>query len=61
MPAWAQKLALLNPIAYFIEIMRAVLVKGGGWQTIQVPLGALAGYAAIMLSLAVLQYRKVSA
>ncbi|NBC18849.1 MAG: ABC transporter permease [Bacteroidetes bacterium] len=61
MPAWAQQLALLNPIAYFIEIMRAVLVKGGGWQTVQGPLGALAGYAAVVLSLAVLQYRKVTA
>lgn len=61
MPAWAQRLALLNPIAYFIEIMRAVLVKGGGWQTVQVPLGALAGYAVVVLSLAVLQYRKVTA
>ncbi len=61
MPGWAQKLTLLNPIAYFIEIMRRVLLKGAGFRDVQVQFWALAAYAFILVTLAVRQYRKVSA
>ena len=60
MPLWAQKLTLLNPIAYFIEIMRRVLLKGADFDAVRTLAGALALYGAIMLTLAVSQYRKVS-
>ncbi|HEY5564786.1 MAG TPA: ABC transporter permease [Rhodothermia bacterium] len=60
MPNWAQKLTLLNPIAYFIEIMRRVLLKGAGIEAVRDQVVALAVYAAVMLTLAVRQYRKVS-
>ena len=61
MPNWAQRLTLLNPIAYFIEIMRRVLLKGAGIEAVRDQVVALAVYAAVMLTLAVRQYRKVSA
>lgn len=61
MPAWAQKLTLLNPIAYFIEIMRRVLLKGAGFADVQQQFWSLLAYAVVMLTLAVRQYRKVSA
>lgn len=61
MPLWAQRLTLVNPIAHFIEIMRAVLVRGAGLKAVQVPLLALTLYALAVLTLAVRQYRKVSA
>ena len=61
MPIWAQKLTLLNPIAYFIEIMRRVLLKGAGFADVQSLFWALVAYAAVMLTLAVGQYRKVTA
>ncbi len=61
MPAWAQALTRLNPIAYFIEIMRRVLLKGAGFADVRVQFGALVVYAVIVLSLAVRQYSKVTA
>jgi ABC-2 type transport system permease protein len=61
MPAWAQKLTLLNPVAYFIEIMRRVMLKGAGFAEIQFQFAALAVYAVAILTLAVRQYRKTTA
>jgi len=60
MPVWAQKLTLGNPIAYFIEIMRRVILKGAGLSGVRDQVIALAVYAVIILTLAVRQYRKVS-
>jgi ABC-2 type transport system permease protein len=31
MPLWAQKVTLFNPVAYFIKVMRMVLLKGSGF------------------------------
>lgn len=61
MPVWAQKLTLINPIAYFIEIMRRVLLKGAGFAAVQVQFWSLVLYAFVVLTFAVRQYRKVSA
>jgi ABC-2 type transport system permease protein len=60
MPTWAQKLALLNPVAHFIAIMRRVLLMGADFQAIRVEFTWLAVYAVVILSLAVRQYRKVT-
>ncbi len=60
MPTWAQRLTLLNPIAYFIEIMRRVLLKGAGIEAVRDQVIALAVYAMVTLTLAVRQYRKTS-
>lgn len=61
MPEWAQALTRLNPVSYFIEIMRRVLLKGAGWISIQSLVLSLSVYATIMLSIAVWRYRKVAA
>ncbi len=60
MPRWAQELTLLNPIYYFIKIMRMVLLKGAGWTDIQHLIGGLALMAAVILPAAVFRYRKAS-
>lgn len=60
MPAWAQKLTLVNPVAYFITIMRRVLLKGADFWAVQFEFWALTAYAVVMLTLAVGRYRKVS-
>jgi ABC-2 type transport system permease protein len=61
MPAWAQKLTLVNPVAYFIQIMRRVLLKGAGIEAVRTQVIFLAGFAAIMMTLAVRRYRKTAA
>jgi len=58
MPVWAQWLAHLNPVMYFVAIMRAVMMKGAGVRDVMVPFAILAVYGAVMLTLAVRQYAK---
>jgi ABC-2 type transport system permease protein len=56
MPTWAQWMAQLNPMKHFIEIMRAVLLKGATARDILQPIGILALFGAVVLTLAVRQY-----
>ena len=58
MPRWAQWVAEANPVKHFVFIMRAVLVKGAGVETILRPLAILAVGGVAVLSLAVRQYSK---
>jgi ABC-2 type transport system permease protein len=50
----------LNPIAYFIKIMRMIMLKGSGFREIKIPLYSLMVYAVFSISLAVWRYKKVS-
>ncbi len=34
MPAWAQKINLFNPAAYFMRVIRMMLLKGSGFRDI---------------------------
>lgn len=56
MPEWAQMLAQLNPMKHFIGVMRAVLLKGAGLGDVVRPIGALAAFGVVMLTLAVRQH-----
>lgn len=60
MPAWAQNVTKGNPVAYFVDILRRVLLKGAGFSDIAFPFSMLVCFAILMLSLAVFRYRKVS-
>jgi len=61
MPDWAQRVAQANPVKHFVFIMRAVLVRGAGWETIAAPIAGLAVGGLAILTLAVLRYRKSTA
>lgn len=61
MPQWAQNINIINPIAYFIKIIRMIMLKGSEFQDILKPFTAIAVYAVISLTLAVWRYRKVAA
>ena len=60
MPQWAQTLDKLNPIAYFIRIMRMIMLKGSGFHDISTSLYSLMACSVFSISLAVWRYRKVS-
>ena len=60
MPPWAQEITRINPIAYFVEVMRLVLLKGSGLWEIRNHFFILAFYALLINGLAVLNYRKTS-
>jgi ABC-2 type transport system permease protein len=61
MPDWAQAVAELNPVKHFVFIMRSVLVRGAGLETVGAPILGLAAGGVAVLSLAVLRYRKSTA
>ena len=61
MPGWAQWAAEINPIAHFVQLMRDVLLKGAGVGDVASHLLVLGAIGAVVLSVAVRQYRKRSA
>jgi ABC-2 type transport system permease protein len=58
MPPWAQTITLFNPVRYFIEVSRLVLLKGAGFADVQFHLGIMLIFAILINSLAVWKYRK---
>jgi ABC-2 type transport system permease protein len=58
MPEWAQAITLANPLKYFMEVMRAVYLKGSSMSELTPQLFALCGFAALFNGWAVLSYRK---
>jgi ABC-2 type transport system permease protein len=58
MPDWAQQLNTLNPVKYFVEFMRLVLLKGAGFAEIRQNFFTVLSYAAAVNALAVWTYRK---
>jgi ABC-2 type transport system permease protein len=61
MPPWVQVLSEFTPVRHFVQISRAILVKGAGLAEIARPLVILLIYATVMLTVAVRQYSKRTA
>ncbi|MCK4466334.1 MAG: ABC transporter permease, partial [Bacteroidales bacterium] len=60
MPHWAQKINIFNPLAYFMRVIRMVILKGSGFSDILKEFISLLVFAFIILSLAVWRYRKTT-
>jgi ABC-2 type transport system permease protein len=60
MPNWAQKINLANPVAYFMKVIRMILLKGSGFRDISREFYSLLVYAVIILTLAITNYRKTT-
>lgn len=60
MPLWAQYITKLNPVSYFIEVMRMVVLKGSGIADIKYQLLVITGFALLFNGWAVWSYRKRS-
>jgi ABC-2 type transport system permease protein len=58
MPHWAQMITKANPITYFIEVMRMVVLKGIGFADIKNQMLIVFGFAVLLNGWAVLSYRK---
>ena len=58
MPSWAYLTTYVNPMHYFIDAIRTVFVRGGGFAAIAQQLLALAAISAVMGCWAVLSYKK---
>lgn len=59
MPGWARVITEFNPVRYFVEVMRMVMLKGAGLTDILPQLVKLSVYAFVINGLAVAGYRKV--
>ncbi len=60
MPEWAQQLTMINPVAYFIEIMRMVLLKGAGWMEVYKAVLVLLAMGFGLMVLSINRYKKTS-
>lgn len=60
MPEWAKWITRFNPVSYFIEVMRLVVLKGSGLADIRGQLLAMGGFALVFNGWAVVSYRKRS-
>jgi ABC-2 type transport system permease protein len=60
MPVWAQRITDFNPIKYFVEVMRMVMLKGASFTDIIPQFTKTLIYAFIMNGLAVWGYRKTT-
>ncbi|HEU4717932.1 MAG TPA: ABC transporter permease [Bacteroidia bacterium] len=58
MPAWAQKVDVINPMKYLVAVNRLVLLKGAGLKEISPFLFFILGYGITVNVLAVFRYRK---
>jgi ABC-2 type transport system permease protein len=58
MPAWARTITRANPVAYFIEVMRRVILKGSGFADIWDQFAIVGGFAILLNGWAVWSYRK---
>lgn len=60
MPVWAQKVNVINPYAYFMRVIRMIILKGSGLRDIANEIYSLLIYAVVILSLATWRYKKVA-
>ncbi len=58
MPHWAQLTTYINPTAYFVKVMRMIIMKGSGIQDILPHMVSVFVMAVIVISLAIRSYRK---
>ena len=58
MPQWAQLITRINPLRYFMEIMRMVYLKGSAFRDILPQMGMLAVFAILFNTWAVFSYKK---
>jgi ABC-2 type transport system permease protein len=60
MPDWARQLSALTPVTHFISVVRLIVLKGSGFAEVKIELLYLIGFAVVLNSLAILNYRKTN-
>lgn len=58
MPGWAQAITVLNPMKYFMQVMRLVYLKGSAFMELIPQFLALCGLALVLSLWAVFSYKK---
>jgi ABC-2 type transport system permease protein len=60
MPVWAQRISDLNPIKYYVDVIRLVMLKGSSFVNVSKQFAIIVIYSVVLNSLAILSYRKTS-
>ncbi len=60
MPDWAKMISRFNPVTYFIEVMRMIVMKGSSWDAIKQHIYIMFGFAVFFNTWAIWNYRKTS-
>lgn len=60
MPEWAKYITTLNPLKYFMQVMRLVYLKGSGVSELGGQLIAISSFAIIFNLLAIFSYKKTN-
>ena len=60
MPDWARAVTRLNPVAYFVEVIRMVVLKGSGFADISHHMLIMLIFAIILNGWAIYSYKKRS-
>jgi ABC-2 type transport system permease protein len=58
MPEWAKWIARFNPVSYFIEVIRMIVLKGSSFADFVPQTLAVVGFAVVFNGLAIVNYRK---
>jgi ABC-2 type transport system permease protein len=58
MPPAVQYLTYLNPVRFFMEIVRGIFLKGAGFSVLWPQMLYLAVYGGVILTLSALRFRK---
>ena len=60
MPKWAQIVSDFNPIKYYVDVIRLVMLKGSSFVNVSKQFGIIVIYSVVLNTLAVMNYRKTS-
>lgn len=58
MPSFMQWLSYLDPLRYFVEVCRGVLLKGVGFETLWPQVLVLLSFATVLMTLSIRQFRR---
>lgn len=58
MPIWLQRVTLLNPMRYYIEVVRGIIMKGSGAMDLLPEIIAMVIFGAVVFSLAAMRFHK---
>jgi len=58
MPQWAKYINFLNPMSYYMEVIKLIVLKGSGIEEIKMQISVLSGMAVAINAAALLTYRE---
>lgn len=60
MPGWAKVISDFTPVTHFINVVRLIVLKGSGFKDVSTEMLYLLGFAVLLNSLAIYNYKKTS-